>query len=292
MKQLFFFPIIFITFFFVACDFPAILSGDNQSSNSDQEARTENLLFVEITGGIAGINQRLIVDESGQALFVDSFHPGAKWVVQLSSSELNNLISLILENHFFQLNSDYVDGQVADAFFYAISFNYDDKTKTVTTDYFAAPANLKRIVDGVLALKTRITDNGLDLKLELSQSEIVMGDKVELKLVVTNSLAKPLSLHFSSGQIFDFFAFIEISNHTATGSDSLIWNWAHDKLFTENVWDLILAAGESRSYQVTWDGRDLGGKFVSGEITIGAELVSVPGGCAEQQKLLIRKVVR
>ncbi|MFQ5866056.1 MAG: BsuPI-related putative proteinase inhibitor [bacterium] len=277
-----------ITVCFFACDFPAILNGDNQPLNSNQNKIAENLLFVEITGGIAGVNQRLVVDEFGLAIFVDSFYPGAKWVAQLSPAELDSLITLFLDNNFFQLNEEYLDEQVADAFFYAISFKHNNMTKTVRTDYFGAPDNLKSIVDGVLQLKNRIIENGLDLKLELSRQDMTPGDQVDLKLIVSNVSDEPLTLHFSSGQIFDFYAVFGVNNNATGDKDSLIWNWAHDKVFTESVWDFVLEAGETQYYQVTWDGRDNSGNLVSGELTMGAELVSVPGGRPEETILNIK----
>lgn len=287
MKRILSLVILFITSYFLACDFPSIFSGNNQLSG--HENLTQDLLSVEITGGIAGVNQRLVVDESGVAYFVDSFYPGAKWVVRLSPDELNGLISLFVSNNFFQLNTEYISGRVADAFFYIISFNLGNVTKTVTTDYFGAPENLKRIVDGLLQLKTRITNNGLDLKLELSQHEIVVGDKVDLKLLVTNSTDRPLTLHFSSGQIFDFYALIDVYYPNPIDNDSLVWNWAHDKVFAAVLQDVMLEAGETRSYQVAWDGRDNSGNLVQGDFNIAAELVSIPGGRPVNQKLTIVK---
>lgn len=284
MRRTFISLICTIVLSFVACDLPVILSGDNQSTQ-DRQNKTEladTLLSVEITGGFAGVNQNLVVDESGLAIFEDSFHPGAEWVIQLSSAELDSLTQLMLENNFFQLKGEFFDVMVADAFNYAIHFRYSDQINTVKTDYFGAPEGLQRIIDGIVDLKDKFTQPGLDLKLELSKQRINTGEEVELTLLVTNTSAKPLTLHFTSGQIFDFYAKLK-----DTDSDIVTWNWSHDKVFTQILWDLILESGETKIYQVTWNGSDNSGNFAVGEYIIGAELLSIPGGSPEQKLLHI-----
>ncbi len=271
----------------MACDFPSILNGDKESLDSEKSSVAENLLFVEISGGFAGVNQRLAVDEFGRVVFEDSFHPGAKWVVQLATNELDSLVNLFVDNSYFQLDYQHFDSRVADAFVYAISFAHDNTSQTVTTDYFGAPDNLKRIVDGVVLLITRVKENGLELVLELNKKEIMVGEKLDLKLIVTNISDKSLILHFSSGQIFDFIVVSEPTNAVANEGDRLIWNWAHDKVFTAHTWDLILESGENKTYQIAWDSRNNSGITINGEIYIAAQLVSLPGGSSEQQRLII-----
>ncbi|MFQ5824746.1 MAG: BsuPI-related putative proteinase inhibitor [bacterium] len=283
MKRILFAMTYLVALFFWGCDLPSILSGDDQSllSNRNRLDLADTLLFVEVTGGIAGVSQSLVVDEFGLALYADSFNPGAKWIIQLSPSELDSLTNLMLENNFFQLKSEYFDEQVEDAFNYSIFFSYQNQENTVKTNYFGAPDNLKRIIDGILQLKSKITNSGLDLKLELSRDEINIGEKVDLKLLITNSSDNPLTLQFSTGQIFDFYAAQTINKE---GSDeNVIWNWAHDKVFTEALWELVLEAGETKSYQVTWDGHNNTGKLVHGYFIIGAELPSIPGGSPEHK---------
>lgn len=266
------------------CDFPSILSGDETGPIRNESG--ENILVVKITGGIAGINDRLEVSTSGRAIFVSSFQSGATWKIQLSPDELNSLTNLMIDNHFFELDSHYVDPQVADAFFYDITFSHKNQTKTVFTDHFGAPDNLKRIVEGLNALKTRITESAPALELLLSHSEIHSGDDVEMTLVVTNTRETSISLEFSSGQIFDFLA----TRIDATSNDStLVWNWAHDKMFTQAIWKMTLAPGETKSFEIVWNGTDNSGNVVSGKFIIGAILVSIPGGRPAPKTLTIHK---
>jgi len=269
-----------------ACDLPAILSGEDQPANTDRNNfSSDNLLIVDINGGIAGVSQRLAVAENGRASFVDYSRANAKWVVELSGTELNGLVELMLDNNFFGLNDQYIDPQVADAFLYTITFTNNNQNKTVVTDYFGAPDNLKRIVDGVQALVSRVTQNGLEFKLEVSRAQNASAGKVDLKLTATNITDQTLTLRFPTGQIFEFYAYQPVLE-TRLGfgvGDSLVWNWAHDKAFIQVITTLPLPAGESLSYQVTWDGRDNSGNPISGQVAIGAELLSVPGGSPPYQ---------
>jgi len=269
-----------------ACDLPAILSGEDQPANPDRNNfSSDNLLVVDINGGIAGVVQRLAVSENGLASFVDYSRANAKWVVELSAAELNGLVELMLDNNFLGLNDQYIDPQVADAFLYTITFTNNNQNKTVVTDYFGAPDNLKRIVDGVQALVTRVTQNGLEFKLEVSRAQNSSAGKVDLKLTATNITDQTLTLRFRTGQIFEFYAYQPVLE-TRVGlgvGDSLTWNWADDKAFIQVITALPLPAGESLSYQVTWDGRDNSGNALSGQVVLGAELLSAPGGSPSYQ---------
>lgn len=264
--------------FLPGCDLPTVF--DNTSAN--QENRGElvilPLLEVEITGGIAGLSQQLTLFADGKAIFLDA-QTGARWVTQLPQAELLQLVALFNKNEYFSLDDRYVDPNVADAFYYTITFRDGEQVKTVTTDGLVAPETLKRILEGVMTLVERVRTNGLDLQIRLSRSEMVVGDSVVLTLLVTNVADTALTLHFSSGQIFDFYA------RSVTGD--LLWNWAHDKAFTQILRELVLQAGESRSYRVTWNGVGNDGLHAIGHVRVGAELVSVPGGRPAETPLRI-----
>ena len=60
-----------IVLFSMACDFPSPFSGDAQQADTPLETVEPGtiLLNVDITGGFAGVQQNLHVDESGNAFF-------------------------------------------------------------------------------------------------------------------------------------------------------------------------------------------------------------------------------
>lgn len=286
MKRVFISLLLLSSLHLLGCNFPSIFGADNPQAQLSQVAEPRLLLQVEITGGFAGVFQQLTVDDSGMAIYIDSFHPGARWVYRLSEDELQALVNLFQD--FSDLEREYVDTQVADAFFYAITFYESDLVKTVNTDNFAAPDALKRIVVGLIELIAKITGNGLDLELQLSKTEIVQGESVDLTLLVTNSGQNPLTLHFSSGQFFDFFASRDQQSDPRGTRRTVLWNWAHDKAFTLSLQDVTLAPGKSQSYQVSWDGVSNDGTIILGEVVVGAELVSVPGGSPTNKVLQIK----
>lgn len=266
-----------------ACDFPSILSEDTRSESNRREVGVvDTLLTVEITVGFAGVHQQLVVDQSGLAIFIDGFRANSQWTVQLTLSEVQALTALLLDNNFFGLRGPYIDPQVADAFYYKITFIHSRQRNTVITDRFGAPETLKRIVDGIVALQKRIIENGLSLKLEVKPLASDHG-QFDLTLTVANVSSETIDLRFSTSQVFDFYARksgLEMSPGRSNGG---FWNWAHNKVFTQSLATISLPAGESLSYRVTWDGRDNAGDLLSGEVFIGAFLKSLPGGSAEEQ---------
>ncbi len=259
-------------------------SGDAETAGTARDDST--FLFVQITGGIAGVSQLFVVTESGAAVFEDSFGPGISWTKQLSAAEVQGIKTSMKENRFFDLENNYIDRQVADAFIYSINFQQGGLNHTVTTDNFGAPGNLQTIVSEVRSLIDLTRENGLEISLQLSKSEIASGKSVDMTLFVKNTTNLPLALRFNDGQIFDFRAF---STMTASPQDFIIWNWAHDQFFTQALWQLELTPGETKSYTVSWDGKGNDGTSQIGTFHIAASLVSRPGGSPAQQTLTIRE---
>lgn len=70
------------------------------------------------------------------------------------------------------------------------------------------------------------------------------GNEVTLVLQVTNTTGRPVDLNFSSGQQFDFW--IE-------GEGRELWRWSDDQMFTQALYHLPLAAGETLRYEATWE---------------------------------------
>jgi hypothetical protein len=266
----------------LGCDFPTILSEDSRRADRSlsEIGIADTLLNVEITGSIAGVQQQLVVDKSGLAIFSDGFRSNPRWTVQLSPAEVQELIALMLDNNFFALRGPYIDPRVSDAFFYEITFIYNQRRNTVVTDHFADPEPLKRIVEGVITLQKRIIENGLSLKLDVKPLANEHR-QFDLTLTVANVSKDAIELRFNSSQIFDFYA--RRSSESFSSNSSAAWSWAHDKVFAQSIIYKNLAAGETLIYRVTWDGRDNAGNPLTGEVWLGATLKSTPGGSAEEQ---------
>ena len=285
MKPVFYSTMTLLVLFFVACDFPSPFSGDDQKADTPQEALEPGTIFfnVDISGGFAGVRQNLQVDESGNVFFKDSLRPGATWKILLAPAQLEDIKKLMTENDFFGLNDSYIDTRTADAFIYAISYRENDQNKTVHTDGISVPENVTRIIQGILELVSKVTGFGLQFDLQLNQSQIKPDEDVEMTLLITNVSDQPIRLRFDSGQVFDFLAVKEPV--VGDGPESVVWNWAHDKAFTLQILAFSIQPGETKSYQVTWDGRDNNGDAVNGRFAIRAVLVSIPGGSPIQKYL-------
>ena len=284
MKHIFYSAITIFVLFSVACDFASPFGADEPADTSLEEVEPGTIfLNVDITGGFAGVQQNLHVDESGNAFFKDSLRPGANWKVQLAPAQLEDIKKVMTENNFFGLNDSYIDTRAADAFIYAISYRENDQNKTVHTDGISVPENVTRIIQGILELVSTVTGFGLQFDLQLNQSQIKPDENVEMTLLVTNVSDQPIRLRFDSGQVFDFLAVKEPV--VGDGPEFLVWNWAYDKAFTQQIWTLEIPPGETKSYQVIWDGRDNNGDAVNGRFAIRAVLVSIPGGSPIQKYL-------
>lgn len=93
------------------------------------------------------------------------------------------------------------------------------------------------------------------LRVELSAGSAAhaSGEPVAMNLRVTNTAASPVILTTYSSQEYDFFV---------RQRGALIWQWSHDRAFAQAVRERTLASGQTRSYPVAWDQRDLQGRRV------------------------------
>ena len=96
--------------------------------------------------------------------------------------------------------------------------------------------------------------------LRASTTAVVGAAEVTFTLSVTNTLALPATLQFSSGQQFDFQVF------RADGTP--VWTWSADKSFTQALGSRTLAAGETVTWSATWT------PSVKGELNVVARLAS------------------
>lgn len=278
------------TLLFIACDQPRIFETKNTPMDDNSPLRGSNgdpVITMLITGGFAGVNRQLVIDSNGFVSFVDENPDGPRYTDYLTAAEYAEVQAKFLNSDFFHLRENYTEANVADAFYYDITFQSNGVSHRVVTDYLAAPSSLREIIDALNAIIDELTRHKLQLALTASNDTLQHGQTVKLTLTVKNLSAESLALHFRSGQIFDFYAFAQLS--LALYPPTKVWNWAHDKAFTLALQDIILAEGEIRSYQIDWDGRNNAGQLLTGDFFIGAELVSVPGGDTRLMPLHIKE---
>lgn len=249
----------------------------------------QTIIEMQVTGGFAGVDQQLLIDANRFVQFVDRrFASGAIETV-LTTEELNRLLTVFVEKDFVHMKPQYIDPQVADAFYYRIVYRYGGANKQVDTDYFGAPAELRVIVDHLLNLTKPL--GGLALEFKTSAEQLQHGEKLTLTLTATNRSAAPIVLNYSSGQKYDFFAAaatVAGANHRV-GAPALLWNWAYDRAFTLILGNETLPPGETRTFTAEWDGRNNKGEWLEGEFALGARLVSQPGGYSMLRKVVVTK---
>jgi hypothetical protein len=66
---------------------------------------------------------------------------------------------------------------------------------------------------------------------------------IQMSLRVFNSSDRPITLPFASGQQFDFMIFND--------DNQLVWKWSEGKFFIMILTDLILAPGESKTFNAS-----------------------------------------
>jgi len=264
------------------------------SSNDDEKLeRTpdgpsgQTIIEMQISGGIAGVNQQLLIDANRYVQFIDQRGQAGQIETVLPADELNRLIKLFVEKDFLHMQPQYLDGRVADAFNYRVIYRYSGANKQVETDYFGAPAELRSIVDNLLNLTKPL--NGLALEFKTSAVQLRHGEKLTLTLTVTNRNTAPLTLTYSSGQKFDFFATAAPAATSRVPAQAFLWNWAYDKAFIAIVIEETLQPGESRTYSAEWDGRSNKGDLLEGEFWLGSRLVGQPGGYTALRRVVITK---
>lgn len=103
--------------------------------------------------------------------------------------------------------------------------------------------------------------------LTTSQARYRPGQSVHLTFRVVNTSGKPVTYNFGTGQRFDITA--------ADASGVQVWDWAHGRLFAQNLTSLTLLPGKSLEYKTVWNGRDSSGHPVApGTYTLDAHLTS------------------
>jgi hypothetical protein len=240
---------------------------------------------MHVTGGFAGVNEQLLIDANRFVRFSDQ---SGHLETTLSTEEHSRLVALFIEKDFLHLNSSYVDARIADAYHFRLVFRYSGSDKEVATDYFTAPPELKTLVDNLRGLVESLRRQSLTLEIKTSAETLRHGEKVTLTLTATNRHDAPVTLQ-TGGQKFDFLALPGGAITAPTRASSVIWNWAHDKVFIAIVEGVTFQPGESRTYSVEWDGRNNNGDLLEGEFWLGARFVARPGGYSPLRSVVVTK---
>lgn len=117
-------------------------------------AATSQLVSIEMTGGFAGVDNHLVVDEQGNATLTQRRGPPIR--ATLSQNALTQLREALRVADFGTLGSRYVNPGSADAFIYTLGH----AGHSVTTEDGAIPSQLQRAIGQLVALITRLQTGG------------------------------------------------------------------------------------------------------------------------------------
>ena len=276
---------------FIACDQPRLFESKATTDEKNQSplkgSNGDAVITMSISGGIAGVNRLLTIDSNGFVSYVDFQYDGESFTDYLTASEYADLLAKFYAADFFHLNENYITEGAADLFFYDLTFKSNGASHRVVTDHLTSPESLQEIIEALDRIINDVSSNNLQLSLTASRDSFKIGETVKLTFGVSNLSGSPLTLNFSDGQTFDFFA-ASFASFNARAPHK-VWNWAHDKFFTQALQFITLSAGERLSYEIEWDGRDNAGQVLLGDVLVGAQLVSVPGGSTRLLKLNIQQ---
>jgi hypothetical protein len=108
------------------------------------------LVFFQVSGGFAGVDDRLTIDRQGVALL--THRAGKQSRANLSQQELNQLKQTLANAKFQSLKPKYVNANAYDAFSYTVRYS----CRVVTADDGSVPGQLQPVIDQLRALAARV----------------------------------------------------------------------------------------------------------------------------------------
>jgi hypothetical protein len=221
--------------------------------------------------------------------FVHRRHDGPPVRTHLGEEDRDAIREWFAEAQFFSLDRRYVEEHPARVRQVDIALHIDRGHHRVTAQEPLMPAALAELVarldglvDSILAEGER--DEGIVAHLEVDPLEAQPGSDRRLTLTLVNTSDEALTLQFSTSQVYDFTLFRPDRNDHPGGdgdpntpSDVLVWNWAHDRVFTPAEYSITLEPGASRVIEERWNGLDNDGEIVGpGIYHLQATLLSDP----------------
>jgi len=284
MKQLTLLFLLITTPFF-ACSLPGVFDDNTGAKIPAQESK--QLLKVNISGGLAGVSQELVVQSDGLVSFCDLFHypfnKSMRFEVDFGENIEREIDSLITTNHFLDFADEYINTRIADSRFYEIIYTGQSASKTVITNNPDGPEDLVDILTAIHNFIRRVQEKAPGVGFSLSRGQMRVGENIDLELTIGNSSASPMDLGFGSAQQFDFEA-IKIDEN---GSEVLLWNWAYDLGFLALVWSVRLEPGEQKTFGASWSGVGNNGNQLMGQVILRGILTARPGGVSKEIPLTI-----
>ena len=274
--------ILHVIFLLYSCEMPSIFNSKSDDFYNPEKMQTiPDIISLKTTGGFAGVNQSANLESNLAHLYGYAKYP--EWQCKITDLELQELTNLFLTNEFYHFENEYFSDMV-DVFYYEITFSYEGLSKTVNTDYFAAPKKLRTILDELIKLIDDLFNRGPELQLVLNKTTMAIDDTLRMRFLVINPSPNSLALQFNTSQKYDFF--IAPRNYQYD-QNSLLWSWAHDKAFLQVITTHTMPPSDTLIFEESWYGRSNTGEPATGDVLVSAKLTAFPGGCTPEQIVTI-----
>ncbi len=110
-------------------------------------------------------------------------------------------------------------------------------------------------------------DGGVTVTVSSARPASTPGVPIDFTVTVTNTTAAPVTLSFSTGQMFDVVV--------SSPNGIMVWQWSRGKLFAQVLTSRTLAAGESITFAAQWNSRTENGlAAVTGVYVVTATLTA------------------
>lgn len=146
--------------------------------------------------------------------------------------------------------------------------------KVVTSKAVTSKAVKTQTVSSKTSVKTSKTKPKADLVFSAATGKKTykVGEPVVFTMTVRNVSRKNQVLNFPSGRSFDIVV-------SPQNSSEPVWQWSWGRMFTQELRDVPIAAGESQTFSATWDGSANDGKTVApGKYQVTARLTTIGAG--------------
>ncbi len=130
----------------------------------------------------------------------------------------------------------------------------DTVTLTVGTD---------NKVSGIVATRVDAAVANMVLAVATDKTTYAPGEAVNLTFTVKNNNTAPVTVVFPTTQQYDF---------VVTQNGQTVWQWSFGQAFTQVITQMTLAAGQTLTFQATWNQTDAAGQAVAvGQYAVKAQ---------------------
>jgi hypothetical protein len=259
----------------MACQSDGILSNARDLKTSTDSAADAPWLQVQIFRPSTDSVEKLTVYSSGEVLL--SNHPD--YIEKRSTFDPERMQTFKKTVTYLLSQSDSLvpaEGMDRSAY-YQVSYSYDQDMKLAPS---SVGAN-KTLYDEIDKAIADVISDGLSIRLHISPSPQKEVSGYIIALEIENTRAEPLTLQFQPDQGVELLVYSDQQNTLQIPA----WRFVFTPPLSNTQNSGMLRAGQPLRFGTIWDGKDIQGNTIKGDITIIGRLLSLPGGTPAAVKL-------